>query len=160
MEGERVEKIWESLKKRVKKYETKNEVKIRKRRFGEHNWWNADCKRKKRNKAYRKWKKGRQGKEEYLRLRTEFREKCKEKEERENRKRIEEEIKNITTEVQIWKFVNLGRKKTRIIEENVRMEDWEKHFLELLKGEKGTDEKTGEKRRMEGDQEEELEEKK
>jgi len=37
----------------------------------------------------------RKGKEEYLRLRREFREKCKEKEER-NRKRIEEEIKNIT----------------------------------------------------------------
>jgi len=55
-------------------------------------------------------------------LRREFREKCKENEER-NRKRIEEEIKNITTEAHIWKFVNLGRKKARIVEENISMKD-------------------------------------
>jgi len=42
-------------------------------------------------------------------LRREFREKYKEKEER-NGKQIEEEIKNITTEAQVWKFVNLNRK--------------------------------------------------
>jgi len=30
------------------------------------------------------------------------------------------------------------------------MEDWEKHFLELLQGEKGIGEETGEKKRMEG----------
>jgi len=47
-------------------------------------------------------------------LKKKFREKCKEKEER-NRKRIEEEIKSITTKAQIWKFVNLGRKKARIV---------------------------------------------
>jgi len=34
----------------------------------------------------------------------------------------------------------------------------EKHFLELFEGKKGTSEKTREKRRMEGDQEEELRE--
>jgi len=38
------------------------------------------------------------------------------------------------------------------------MEDWEKHFLDLLEGEKGTGEETGEKRRMEGDKEKELRE--
>jgi len=47
--------------------------------------------------------------------------------------------------------VNLDRKKARKVEENISMEDSGKHFLELLKGEKGTGEKTGEKRRMEGD---------
>jgi len=36
------------------------------------------------------------------------------------------------------------------------MEEWEKHFLDLLKGEKETGEKTGKKRRLEGDLEEEL----
>jgi len=91
-------------------------------------------------------------------LRREFRENCKEKEER-NRKRIEEEIKNITTETQIWKFVNLDRKKARTVDENISMEEWERHFLELLEGGRGTGEQTGEKRRMEGDQEEELREK-
>jgi len=38
--------------------------------------------------------------------------------------------------------VNLGRKKARIVEENINMEDWEKHFLKLLKGEKETGEET------------------
>jgi len=56
-------------------------------------------------------------------LRREFRENCKEKEEK-NKKRIEEEIKNITTETQIWKFVNLDRKKARTVDENISMEEW------------------------------------
>jgi len=90
-------------------------------------------------------------------LRREFRENCKEKEEG-NRKWIEEELKSITTEAQIWKFVNLGRKKARIIDENISMEEWERHFLELLEGERGTGEETGEKRRTEGDQKKELRE--
>jgi len=38
MEGEIMEEMWESLKKRVKEYETKREIKIRKKRLGEHNW--------------------------------------------------------------------------------------------------------------------------
>jgi len=49
--------------------------------------------------------------------------------------------------------VNLDRKKARIVKENISMEDWEKHFLELLEGEKGTGEETGEKRRMGGSKE-------
>jgi len=44
--------------------------------------------------------------------------------------------------------VNLGRRKARIVEENISMEEWEKHFLKLLEGETG--EETGEKIRMTG----------
>jgi len=78
MEGESMEKMWESLKKGVKECETRREIKIRKKRLGEHSW-DAKCKRNKRKvyKAYRRWKKGRQGKEEYLRFSREFRENCK-----------------------------------------------------------------------------------
>jgi len=61
---------------------------------------------------------------------------------------------NMTTEAQIWKFVNLGRKKAWTVDENISIEEWERHFLELLEGERGTSEETGEKRRTEGDQEE------
>jgi len=46
----------------------------------------------------------------------------------------------------------LGRKKARIVEENISMEDWEKHFLELLEGEKGRKQekkKNGERSREE-----------
>jgi len=159
VEGESVGEIWESLKKRVKECETRKEIKIKKKRLDEHSWWDAECKRNKRKvyKACRRWKKGRQGKKQYLRLRREFRENCKEKEEG-NRKRIEEEIKSITAKAQIWKFVNLGTKKARIVDENTSMEEWERHFLEVLEGERGTSEETGEKRRTEGDQEKELRE--
>jgi len=48
MEGESVEKMWESLKKEVKECKTKKEIKIRKKRLGEHSWWDAECKRNKR----------------------------------------------------------------------------------------------------------------
>jgi len=59
VEGESVEEIWESLKKRVKECETRKEIKIRKKRFGEHSWWDAECKRNKRKvyKAYIDYKK-------------------------------------------------------------------------------------------------------
>jgi len=36
MEGESVEEMWESLKKGVKECETRREIKIRKKRLGEH----------------------------------------------------------------------------------------------------------------------------
>jgi len=42
--------------------------------------------------VYKEWKKGRQGKEEHLRLRREFRDKYKKKEKR-KRKRLEEDQK-------------------------------------------------------------------
>jgi len=47
--------------------------------------------------------------------------------------------------------VNLGRKKARIVEENISREEWKRHFLELLEGKRETGEEIGEKRRMEGD---------
>jgi len=55
--------------------------------------------------------------------------------------------------------VNLGRKKARTVDENISMEEARaRHFLESLEGERGTGEETGEERRTEGDQEEELRE--
>jgi len=55
--------------------------------------------------------------------------------------------------------VNSGKKKSRIIEENISIKEWEKQFLGLLEraDEKGADKKIGEKRRLEGDQEVGLE---
>jgi len=38
MEGESVEEMWESLKKGVKECEIRKEIKIRKKRLGEHSW--------------------------------------------------------------------------------------------------------------------------
>jgi len=49
MEGESVKEIWKSLKKGVKKCETKREVKIRQKGLGEHSWWDIDYKKKQRN---------------------------------------------------------------------------------------------------------------
>jgi len=41
MEGESVEKMWQSLKKGVKECEIKREVKIWRKRLVEHSWWDA-----------------------------------------------------------------------------------------------------------------------
>jgi len=132
MKEESVEVIWESWKKGIKECETKREIKIRKK-----SWANitggTQVVKGRRETSTRRMEDGRQRKEKYLRLRREFREKYKKKEER-NRKQIEEVIKNITREVQMWKFVNLDRKNARIVEENINIEDWEEYFLELLEG--------------------------
>jgi len=110
MEGESLEEMRESLRKGVKECETKKEVKRRKK--GSAIAGGTQIAKEKRETYTKriKMEERTRRKEGVVRLRREFKEKCKEKEEK-NRKRIEEEIKKITTEAQISEFVNLDGKK-------------------------------------------------
>lgn len=80
----------------------KEKVKIKRWKIGEREWWDAECKKEKKKvkRAYKKWRQGKEGKEEYLLLRTNFKDLCKRKETAKLRK-LEEEIKEARTEAQI-----------------------------------------------------------
>lgn len=160
IEGEITEDIWRNLKEGVEKCVIKKKVKIKKWKIGEREWWDAECKKEKEKvkRAYNKWRQGKEGKEGYLLLKTNFRDLCKRKETAKLRK-LEEEIKEARTEAQIWKIVNKERKTTRIVGKDISLDDWKNHFASVLErrdedGREGT-----EKRKLEGDQEDELDEK-
>lgn len=83
-----------------------------------------------------------------------FRELCKRKE-RKMLKRFEEEVENVKMK-EIWRIVNRERKRKIPIEEEIKIEEWENHFMQLLEGSKDDRIELIERRRREGDQEEEV----
>lgn len=157
IEGETAEDIWRNLKEGVEKCVIRKQVKIKRKKIGERDWWDTECKKEKKKgkRAYKRWRQGKEGKEEYILLRKNFRELCKRKEAAKLEK-LEEEIKRARTEAQIWKIVNREKKNARIVGEDISMEEWRRHFVSVLEGrEEDGGGKTG-KRSLEGDQEEEL----
>lgn len=73
-------------------------------------------------KAYKKWRRGKKEKEEYLSIRRKFREVCK-RNEAARLERWEKEIKNTRTEAQIWKIIKKGRKVGRKVGANINLEE-------------------------------------
>ncbi|KYN06768.1 hypothetical protein ALC62_02276 [Cyphomyrmex costatus] len=88
----------------------------------------------------------------YIRKRKEYRDMCEKKKEE---YRIEErsEVENIKTEEQTWKFINKGRKKRVEISREINIEEWEKHFMEVLGGERKEERKEKTKRKQRNDRE-------
>lgn len=157
IEGETTEDIWRNLKEGVEKCVIRKQVKIKRKKIGERDWWDTECKKEKKKvkRAYKRWRQGKEGKEEYILLRKNFRELCKRKEAAKLEK-LEEEIKRARAEAQIWKIVNRERKNARIVGEDISMEEWRRYFVSVLEGrEEDGRGKTG-KRSLEDDQEEEL----
>ncbi|XP_024884581.1 trichohyalin-like [Temnothorax curvispinosus] len=157
VEGEEVEDVWENLKKAVEKSMVRKRITIRRRKIGEKDWWDEECKRKKRGlkRTYKRWRMGKEGKEVYVKLRREFREMCRRKEEK-RLENYEEEVRSAKTEEQIWKIINKERKKRVPIEEDIKMEEWENHFMQLLEGSKEDRREEVERRSKEEDGELEI----
>lgn len=155
IKGETTEDIWRNLKEGVEKCVIRKQVKIKRKKIGERDWWDTECKKEKKKvkRVYKRWRQGKEAKEEYILLRKNFRELCKRKEAAKLEK-LEEEIKRARAEAQIWKIVNRERKNARIVGEDISMEEWRRHFVSVLEGrEEDGGGKTG-KRSLEGDQEE------
>lgn len=116
---------------------TKVKKKITPWKLGRRKWHSAEWKEKKREmrKDLRRLKKGKISREEYIKKKNEYKKWCREK-----RKKVEEEeeerIKAIRTEEEAWKYINRYRKKREGIDENIDMKNWNRHFMELLRGTK------------------------
>ncbi|XP_043476186.1 uncharacterized protein LOC122507501 [Leptopilina heterotoma] len=104
-----VEDLWKDLKTNVEIAVIKKEIKIR------------------------KWKIGKIDKSAYLEKRREWRTICKQKE-KDHKEKEENDLKNIKDEKEVWKYLNKGRKKKSIEDNNIKDEEWIEHFKNLLEG--------------------------
>lgn len=73
-EGKSIEKKWEEIERIVQGAMVKR-IKRRRKELGFKDWWDKSCTRKEREvkRSYKKWKRGKIGKERYLEGRREFR---------------------------------------------------------------------------------------
>lgn len=99
-------------------------------------WWDKECKGKKREmyKAIGDWRKEEISKEQLNQKRREYKSKCEEKKE-EASIALQEELKTIKSINQAWGFMNRYRRRKR---NNIRaekpLEEWRRHYMELLQG--------------------------
>ncbi|KMQ86341.1 hypothetical protein RF55_14685, partial [Lasius niger] len=130
IEGKKVEEVWKSLKAGIEECIVRKRIRLRRKKIGEKDWWDAECKRRKKQvkKAYSRWREGKEEKGRYQLLKREVRELCRKKE---------------------------GRKEKLEEEENINMGDWKNHFQHLLE-ESEKDNREDAEKSLDGDQEEEL----
>ena len=134
-EKEELTKVWEELKKKVKKARKVKTIKVKRGKVKGWRklWWDKDCKRKKKKvkKAYKDWKKEKIDRLRFVETRKELRGMCREKEEK-KQKEVEEEIKNIKKEGEAWKIINRMRKKKEGISEKIERREWRDYFKEMF----------------------------
>lgn len=104
--------MWKSLKAGIEKCVVRKRIRLKRKRIGEKDWWDAECMRRKKQvkKAYSRWREGKKEKGRYQIMRREFRKLCRRKEE-ERREKLEEEVRNCRTKTQIWRIINRERKR-------------------------------------------------
>lgn len=131
------EEIWKELEEKVKEARKRERKKIKPWKMGRKEWHSKEWKEKKREvrREMEKWRKGKIDKKEYVRKRREYKRWC-EEERKKHREEEEEKIKAIRTEEEAWKYINKYRKRREKIDDNIEMEKWTEHFMELLEGSK------------------------
>ncbi|XP_025262551.1 golgin subfamily A member 6-like protein 22 [Camponotus floridanus] len=125
-------KNWKELKEIIRKAIPKKtiEEKVRKER-----WYDKECRQKKRElkNLLKLCKKEGKGQKRFYEARKEYKKLLKEKLEKEGEKIIEE-MRRDKTEKKFWEIVNQNRNGREGIDENIRREDWIKHFTKQLGG--------------------------
>lgn len=56
------------------------------------------------------------------------------KEREEFEKKEKEKLQSIRTEEEVWRYINKFKKKKEKIDENIDLESWKAHFMDLLRG--------------------------
>ncbi|XP_020297296.1 trichohyalin-like [Pseudomyrmex gracilis] len=132
---------WKKLKELVDKAMIKKDIRIKTKRIGFKEWWDKRCTKMKRDtkKSYKKWKSDKISRQEYLEQKKEWR-RYMEKKKIEKREEEEKTLKRIRTEAEVWKFINKRRKKRETRETNLEVEEWRKHFVNLLEGQETLEE--------------------
>lgn len=132
---EEIQDAWKELEDKVRGCLDTKEVVWKEEELRKHEWWDKQCRSEKRNvrRSYRRWRKGRIAREEYLEMKKSFKRTCKEKREK-RREEMIEEIRNVRTEAQLWRYINNNRRKRREeVGRNISREEWKVHFM--VKGE-------------------------
>lgn len=107
--------------------------------IGQNEWWDMECRRKKK-KLQRTWREvGRREESEerewqnFKEERRRYREMCREKKEK-WREKEDKRIEEMKEEGEMWRYINRERKKRTGISDKIKIEQWTKHFIELLGG--------------------------
>jgi len=97
--------------------------------------WNRRCKGKREvRKMYRRWRKGKIGRNCYLEERRKFKNLLEEVQKL-KRTREEEELRNMKRETEVWNFINKKRGLRKWNGNNIGEEEWRRYFMGLLEGE-------------------------
>jgi len=96
--------------------------------------WDEKCREKKKEvrRELRMWRKGGK-KETYKEKKREYKELC-ERKRREENERFEREAEKAGHEREVWRVINRERKYRERVNEDIEMEEWREHFMELLGG--------------------------
>ncbi|XP_039315229.1 stress response protein nst1-like [Solenopsis invicta] len=139
-ESDTLEEEWEKIKKIVKEAMVKKRIKRRKKELGHKNWWDRSCTRKKREvkRIYKKWRKGRIGRDRYMKEKRNLKELL-EKKQTEKRRKEEEELRKMKNEAdnEVWKYINRKRGRRTTTDNKIGKEEWRKHFMDLDGSEMG-----------------------
>ncbi|XP_071648500.1 uncharacterized protein [Temnothorax longispinosus] len=98
-------------------------------------WWDEECKEKKKEARaeLRKWRKGKGEVERYRERRRKYREVC-ERKKKEEKERMITEIGEARSESKVWELIGRVRKRKKRINEDIKLEEWKKYFMELMGG--------------------------
>ena len=137
-----VEEGWEELEEVVRKA-TQYKVMKKGKNVGWKPWWDRECRESKRvaQKAKKNFRKAKgeeieRKRREFYRKRKEYRDIC-DRKKLGLKEREEKELEKINTECQAWKYINKYRSKREGVSEKISIEEWVKHFREVLGGEGG-----------------------
>lgn len=108
----KIEELWDKIKTKTKEMVIRKEKKIWKMDLGHKEWWNKEYTRKKRKvkRSYRKWRNKKINREIYLKERREIKKLFEEKQE-ERRRKMEDELKGLNNETEVWRYINKRRNK-------------------------------------------------
>ncbi|XP_066590571.1 trichohyalin-like [Prorops nasuta] len=111
-------------------------------------WWDEECREMKRElrRRLRRWVKEGRGKEEYVKGRKEYKEKCEWKKERE-RERMNKVIENAKSEADVWEVIRKCRGRDRGRAGEIEIEEWNKYFIEKLGGKREMEKSLNRERR-------------
>ncbi|XP_070529775.1 golgin subfamily A member 6-like protein 6 [Cardiocondyla obscurior] len=132
--GEEEEKTeWKKVKEKVNKILKKGQEGRREEQ--RRGWWDEECRveKKKVRTALRGWRRGEKRREEYRKIKKEYKDLCEEKKRREVERWIEE-VKRVKTEKQIWEKIERERKKRGGGRENLEIKEWEEYFRNIMGG--------------------------
>lgn len=114
------------------------------------------CTKKKREtkRMYRKWRRGKRTKVDFIESRKKLREFL---EQKKKEKQEEAKLRNIKKELEIWRYINKKKKREEWTKNNIEKEEWKKNFIRILGGRKENAKKTRcAKTEMQGEEEKDF----
>jgi len=126
---------WSEMKQAIKEAMTIKEININEDNARQAEWWDEECtiSRKELRKTKALWRQNKASSEEVQIKKDNYKETCSRKQ-RETIELEREEIKSLRHEMDIWSYIEKDRKTKRKIKNNIKLEEWRQHFMDLLDG--------------------------